>query len=216
MKGDVKGDVNGSRKGGVHLAVAAFAVIMGVSGVAWLTQDAVKESERQWLEQSLAEIVPSENHDGQLVSKAFTVNHPELGSAEPQMAYPIVKGSQWNGVALTAVAPDGYTGDIELLLAIDANQTLLGVRVLSHKETPGLGDDIERKKSEWITAFDQASLISLTAEQWNVKKDGGVFDQFTGATITPRAVVNTVHRVLQWYAATGEQALKTQFFEASP
>ncbi len=202
--------------GGAHLAVTALAVVIGVSAVAWLTKDAVTASEQRWLEQSLADIVPAEAHDNQLGAKAFTVNHAELGSSEPQTVYPIVKDSQWNGVALTAVAPDGYTGDIELLIAIDRNQTLMGVRVLRHKETPGLGDDIERAKSDWITTFDEASLASLTDVQWRVKKDGGVFDQFTGATITPRAVVNTVYRVLRWYEASGEESLKTQFFKASP
>lgn len=93
-------------------------------------------------------------------------------------------------------AAQGYAGDIKLVVGLDAKQAVLAVRVLAHTETPGLGDKIEITKSRWIESFQQASLQSLTPEQWAVKKDGGQFDQFTGATITPRAVVSQVHQSL--------------------
>ncbi|TCS38878.1 electron transport complex subunit RsxG [Reinekea marinisedimentorum] len=100
------------------------------------------------------------------------------------------------GYAIQSTA-QGYAGDINMLVGIDAEQNILAVRVLSHSETPGLGDKIERSKSTWVDAFESQSLSSLSQPQWAVKKDGGEFDQFTGATITPRAVVGQVHKTLQ-------------------
>lgn len=90
----------------------------------------------------------------------------------------------------------GYAGAIKILVGMDANLSILGVRVLSHAETPGLGDKIEISKNDWITSFDGRSLTNTSETQWAVKKDGGVFDQFSGATITPRAIVNAVHKSL--------------------
>ncbi|HET8791735.1 MAG TPA: RnfABCDGE type electron transport complex subunit G, partial [Modicisalibacter sp.] len=94
-----------------------------------------------------------------------------------------------------------YSGDISLLVGIDANGELTGVRVLSHRETPGLGDKIEVRKSDWITQFAGLSLGNPPIEQWAVKKDGGVFDAFTGATITPRAVIGAIKRSLEYFAS---------------
>ena len=107
-----------------------------------------------------------------------------------------------------AVAPDGYSGDIKMIIGINANGSIAGVRVLSHNETPGLGDKVDLKKSDWVLSFNQKSLNNPTTEAWAVKKDGGEFDSFTGATITPRAVVNQVKRALQYFEET--QPLQTQ------
>jgi len=98
-------------------------------------------------------------------------------------------------------ARKGYSGEIRLLLGIDENGKLLGVRVLKHTETPGLGDKIEVNRSDWITRFNGLSLGNPPEAQWAVKKDGGPFDQFAGATITPRAVVNGIRDGLRLFAA---------------
>ena len=103
------------------------------------------------------------------------------------------------GVAFQMIAK-GYGGDIRLLLGVDADGRLLGVRVLSHAETPGLGDKIETAKSGWALGFDGLSLGNPPVDRWKVKKDGGRFDQFSGATITPRAVVAAVRRGLEFFA----------------
>jgi len=97
---------------------------------------------------------------------------------------------------LDFVAPDGYSGDIEMLMAVTKQGVISGVRVINHKETPGLGDKIELAKSDWITHFNQLSLESYSFNQWAITKDGGVFDAFTGATVTPRAVVNAIKKAL--------------------
>ena len=105
---------------------------------------------------------------------------------------------------LTAVAPEGYGGGIRLLVAINYDGTLAGVRVLSHHETPGLGDKIEAERSDWILQFEGLSLENPAPRNWRVKKDGGRFDQFTGATITPRAVVAAVYDALVYFEAHRE------------
>jgi electron transport complex protein RnfG len=104
------------------------------------------------------------------------------------------------GVILPATARDGYSGDIELLVGVTADGEIAGARVVSHKETPGLGDGIDTKKSPWIMSFDGTSLVSPSQPDWGVKKDGGAFDQFTGATVTPRAVVAAIRRTLEYQA----------------
>lgn len=103
---------------------------------------------------------------------------------------------QPSGYVLQGQTP-GYAGAIEFLVGLDQQMQILGVRVLSHAETPGLGDKIEIAKDQWITSFEGLSLSNTATSQWAVEKDGGQFDQFTGATITPRAVVYGVHHSLQ-------------------
>ena len=105
-----------------------------------------------------------------------------------------------------AVAPDGYSGPIRLLVGVNADGTVAGVRVLSHRETPGLGDPIDAARSDWIHGFEGRALDDPPAAAWTVRKDGGAFDEFTGATITPRAVVHAVRRVLE-YAQANREAL---------
>ena len=108
------------------------------------------------------------------------------------------KQNQPVAAIFTATTPDGYSGNIRLVVGINADQTLAGVRVLTHKETPGLGDWIDAEKSDWILSFSGKSLQNPKDTGWAVKKEGGEFDQFTGATITPRAVVVAVKKVLIW------------------
>jgi electron transport complex protein RnfG len=100
---------------------------------------------------------------------------------------------------ISTVAPQGYNGNIYLLVAIRYSGKLAGVRVVKHRETPGLGDAIDEKRSDWISSFDNKSLQNPAPKDWKVKRDGGVFDQFTGATITPRAVVDAVYKTLQYF-----------------
>jgi len=197
--------------GGARLAAAAAITVLLISLVSWLTKDKIELSQRNWIASSIGELVPSELHDNQLVDDQFVFQHPALGSDNPQIIYPMFNDGRWAGAAITAIAPDGYTGDIKLLIAIREDHSLLGVRVIKHRETPGLGDDIESSKSDWITSFDDQSLTTLSKDLWTVKKDGGAFDQFTGATITPRAVVLTVYRVLDWHQSSGLVELQQRF-----
>lgn len=123
---------------------------------------------------------------------------PQLGHSQPFTVYLAYKNDQPALIILPLTAPDGYTGDINLLMALSLQGEIKGVRILEHRETPGLGDRIEERKSNWVEQFASRSLSNPNLAGWAVKKDGGEFDQFTGATITPRAVVNVIKRSLIW------------------
>ena len=122
-------------------------------------------------------------------------------SKEPVTVYRARKQGKPVALALTTFAPDGYNGTIKILVGINYNGSLAGIRIVSHHETPGLGDAIETDRSNWVYQFNNKSLVNPTPKKWGVKRDGGVFDQFTGATITPRAVVKAVYRSLLYYQA---------------
>lgn len=182
--------------------LALFSVI-GTGLVALvhaITQDRIAENQRQTLLHTLQILVPAESYDNDLLADTIEVSGPELGSARTVSIYRARKAGQPVAAVLTTTAPDGYNGDIRVLVAIQADGTLAGVRVLAHKETPGLGDPIEESKSDWILRFTGLSLVNPPHEHWKVKRDGGAFDQFTGATITPRAVVRTVRNALEYFA----------------
>ncbi|NOZ52594.1 MAG: electron transport complex subunit RsxG [Gammaproteobacteria bacterium] len=183
--------------------LAGFA-IAGTGLVAFTykaTQGKIAEAERDALLRSLHSVVKPEKHDNQLFADLKLVTSPRLlGSEKPMPAFRARKNGEPVAVILTAIAPDGYNGDIKLLIGINYDGTLSGVRVLTHRETPGLGDDIEMRRSDWILGFNGHSMENPSHKQWKVKRDGGYFDQFTGATITPRAVVKAVHNALQYYA----------------
>ncbi len=165
-----------------------------------VTRERIEQNERSTLLDSLHALVPSDQADNDLFSDRIEVHDPALlGTPDPVTVFRARKEGKPVAVVLTPVAPDGYGGDIKLLVAINYDGTIAGVRVVSHHETPGLGDKVEAERSSWIFGFAGRSLENPTGEKWKVKKDGGVFDQFTGATITPRAVVKAVHNALLYY-----------------
>lgn len=170
------------------------------------TRDIIAEAQRAALEASLNQLVPVDRYDNRVVEDQIEIVAPEwLGTDEPVAVYRARKNGQPVALFATPTAPDGYSGPIQLLIGVYADGTLAGVRVLSHKETPGLGDGIEEKRSPWIFAFTGKSLENPGLTGWKVKKDGGVFDQFTGATITPRAVVKATHKFLDYVRTHREQ-----------
>jgi len=179
-----------------------FAVIgTGLVAMTFMnTEAAIADNERQALLKSLHELVPPRMHDNALDENTLTLEDTELlGSKKPLTAYQARKFGHPVAVILAATAPDGYNGDIKLLVAIDEYGLLLGVRVINHRETPGLGDAIDKERTNWIDEFNGYSLDNPGNLGWHVEKDGGIFDQFTGATITPRAVVKAVHQALQYF-----------------
>lgn len=165
-----------------------------------LTDETIAENERLYLLNSLHIIIDKSEHDNDLFGDSIQVIEPDLlGSKKPQTVYRARKTGVPVAAVFTTVAPDGYNGDIHLLVGIYADGSLAGVRALKHLETPGLGDKIEADRSDWIDSFNGLSLHKPDAKGWAVKKDGGQFDQFTGATITPRAVVKAVHKALLYF-----------------
>jgi electron transport complex protein RnfG len=161
-----------------------------------LTKEPIEKSELEDLRHSLEQVIPASIHDNNPAADTMQLKL----DGKNLLVYRARRANRVTGVAFEA-SRRGYSGEIRVLLGIDANGKLLGVRVLQHTETPGLGDKIEVNKSDWITRFTGKSLGDPPEAQWAVKKDGGPFDQFAGATITPRAVVNGVRDGLQLFAA---------------
>ena len=188
------------------LLVASLLALFAVAGTSLvaLTHEATKEriaaNERAALLRSLHSLIPPARHDNDLFTDITEVSDPELlGTPAPVTVYRARRGGEPVAAVLTPVAPDGYSGRIILLVAINHDGTLAGVRVVSHRETPGLGDAVEEERSDWIHSFAGKSLNNPSAKGWKVKRDGGIFDQFTGATVTPRAVVEAVYHALQYF-----------------
>jgi electron transport complex protein RnfG len=170
------------------------------------TRDSIDAAQRAALEASLNALIPADRYDNRLIEDRITVTDPvALGTPEPVVVYRARKAGQSVALLATTVAPDGYSGPIRLLIGVYADGTLAGVRVLSHQETPGLGDGIDLKRSTWILSFTGKSLDNPESDGWKVKKDGGIFDQFTGATITPRAVVKAIRKFLEYLKAHRDQ-----------
>jgi electron transport complex protein RnfG len=188
------------------LLLGLFAII-GTGLVAYTfkaTEQPIAESRRAALLRSLHALVPPASHDNDLFTDIIQVSDARLGGDKPMRVFRARLKGKPVALVLEAVAPDGYNGNIFLLVAIRHNGELLGVRVSQHRETPGLGDAIDEERSEWIHGFAGRSLSNPSASGWRVKRDGGEFDQFTGATITPRAVVKAVFNALQYYQAQGD------------
>jgi electron transport complex protein RnfG len=178
--------------GGVALLTSAA---IGVAD--HLTRADIAQRQLEDLQITLQQVVPAKYYDNDLVRDTVTVDY----GGRPLVAYRARRGGQVQAVCYQVSAP-GY-GNTAMVIAIgvDRTGTLLGARVISHNETPGLGDKIELSKSDWISSFTGRSLNDPQPDKWAVKKDGGVFDQFTGATITPRAVVKAIKAGLQFFAA---------------
>lgn len=184
----------------IVLALFAAAGTFFVSYTYNNTIDRIEENKRLALLKAFHVLISPETHDNDIFTDIIQVqNKSLLGSKKPVNIYRARKENKPVAVIINSVAPDGYNGNIELLVAINYNATLAGVRVVHHKETPGLGDAIEENRSNWITKFKQLSLNNPDKKGWAVKRDGGVFDQFTGATITPRAIVKAVYNTLRYY-----------------
>jgi electron transport complex protein RnfG len=176
------------------------------------TAERIADNQRKALLKSLNELVPSDRYDNDIFADTLYVNSRELlGTDDPVPVYRARKNGWPVAAVLAAVAPDGYSGAIRLLVAVNLDGTLAGVRVVQHRETPGLGDAIEAERSDWILGFKGKSLTNPLKKGWKVKRDGGTFDQFTGATITPRAVVKAVHKALLYF-----QLHAHSLFEQSP
>lgn len=192
------------------LILTGFALV--TTGLIAITFDETKplidEQRAQQKLTTLNEVIPPSLYNNQLYMDCITVSAPTLGD-EPKSVYRARMDGADMAVAIEFTAPDGYSGDIDLLAGIDANGDVLGVRALYHQETPGLGDKIEMSVSDWMLSFNGKSYNEDKAKRWQVKKDGGQFDQFTGATITPRAVVASVANALAYFNANEAMLFNT-------
>jgi len=188
----------------LFLFVTAFTGLLAAA-YQW-TRPAVEAAAAAEKMKLIGEVLPPELYDNDFLRDVLTLAPtPELGLEQESTAYRARRQGAITALVFEAVAPDGYSGKIRLLIAVTADGRLLGVRVTQHKETPGLGDYIEPRKDKnkerpWIRQFDGLSLAALGERDWRVKKDGGRFDSLAGATITPRAVIRAVHKALQHVA----------------
>jgi len=181
----------------------AFGIVLAYTDV--LTKNDIKQRVLEDKERSLAQVLPESIHDNSPVHDAITIKGEK---DEDITVYRATKAGKVTGVAYL-ITGTGYAGPIRLMLGVDAEGKILGVRVITHKETPGLGDKIQTDKTDWILHFDGLSLGNPPEEKWKVKKDGGQFDQFSGATITPRGVVGAIRQGLHFF-----QDHKTALLEA--
>ena len=169
------------------------------------TRQRIADNEKKVLLRNLYALLPAEKLDNDIAQDNLEITpSPLLGTQTNSLVYRARLSGQPVAVIFNAIAPDGYSGNIHLLVGVYQNGTLAGVRVVKHAETPGLGDAIEIRKSDWVLGFDGKSLDDPVPEQWKVKRDGGVFDQITGATITPRAIVKAVKNTLEYYQLNRE------------
>ncbi|GAB2182186.1 electron transport complex subunit RsxG [Denitratisoma sp. agr-D3] len=184
---------------GVIALVASVTLAFADKG----TREGIEEAEKRDLQQSLAQVLPEGFADNDLLKDKVAIKDDK--GQEVQVFRARLKGEAKG--AVFQQANRGYADDVVVLMGVDVSGKLLGVRVVKHRETPGLGDKIEVAKGDWILSFNGKSLGDPPVEKFAVKKDGGIFDQFAGATITPRAVVKSVREGLQFFAAHKDEIL---------
>ena len=190
------------RQNAVALALFALITALLLSSINNLTADRIAHAERVAAQKALLEIVPPNRHDNDLLLDTRPI--PEqfwslLGLDEGGDIYIARSNNTPIAAIIPTVSPDGYSGNIAMIVGVNVDGSIAGVRVVDHRETPGLGDKIELRKSNWILDFNGRSLKNTPASAWAVKKNGGAFDQFTGATITPRAVINQLVNTLKYF-----------------
>ena len=194
--------------------LALFAAITSVA-IGWTylgTKAQIDLEVRRAEARQLLEIFPPDTHDNDIVDDVFEVAAETalLGIRETRQGYRVRQGNKVIGVILPATARDGYSGDIRALIGVRLDGSVAGVRVVAHRETPGLGDKVDLRKSDWILDFNERSLTNPVLSGWNVEKEGGVFDQFTGATVTPRAVILATRRALEYATLNAATLFETE------
>ena len=194
------------------ILLGAFALITAIvlASTEALTRDKIAESERKAAQRKLLEIISIDRHDNDLLMDVQPI--PEqfwasLGLKKGGNIHIARKDGQPVAAIIPTLTRDGYSGDIAMLIGINFDGTVAGVRVTKHRETPGLGDKVDLKKTDWILDFNGKSLVNPEQAGWDVKNNGGVYDQFTGATITPRAVVRQIAATLKYFSTDSERLL---------
>jgi electron transport complex protein RnfG len=197
-------------KNSVLLAVFALITALILASTDRLTEDRIAESERLAAQKALFEIIPVERHNNDLLLDIQPI--PEkywstLGLESGGDIHIARLDGQPVAAIIPSITPEGYSGDIGMIVGVNFDGSVAGVRVVEHKETPGLGDKVDLRKSDWILGFNGKSLSNPKPSAWNVKKDKGDFDQFTGATITPRAVIHQIAKTLEYFNQDKERLL---------
>jgi len=206
-------------KNSLLLALFALITALILASTDLITEDRIAESERLAAQKALFEIVPLARHNNDLLVDLQPI--PEqywlaLGLDNGGDVHIARLDDQPVAAIVPSITTDGYSGDIAMIVGINFDGTVAGVRVVDHKETPGLGDKVELRKSDWILSFNGKSLNNTEISKWNVKKDRGDFDQFTGATITPKAVIHQIAKTLEYFEKDRERLLSAINFSDNP
>ncbi|MDT0593917.1 electron transport complex subunit RsxG [Glaciecola petra] len=180
------------RKNGLLLGAFALGTTSIIALTYTLTHEKIAQAREQQLLSTLNQVIPKQMHDNDLHLDCLKVPADPLLGEKAQRVFRSRLLENNTAIAIETTAPNGYSGAIDLVVAVNIENSILGVRTINHKETPGLGDKIDHRLSDWIFDFDNKQYSDDTGQRWQVKKDGGQFDQFTGATITPRAVIAAV------------------------
>jgi len=189
-------------KSGATLAIIAAACTALVAATYQLTRERIAANEQVWLEQSLQPVLSGITFDGGISESLLTIPAPHaLPGSENALVYRVYADELPVAALFVVSARDGYAGPIRLLVGVDTKGEITGVHVLAHRETPGLGDGVETGKSDWAAQFANRSLTNTSADRWKIRRDGGDFDQLTGASVTPRAIVKAVKETLQYFDA---------------
>ena len=197
-------------KNSLLLAVFALVTAVILASTDRLTEDRIAESERLAAQKALFEIIPLERHNNDLLLDTQPIPKQywaSLGLESGGDIHIARLDGQPVAAIIPTITPEGYSGDIAMIVGVNFDGTIAGVRVVEHKETPGLGDKVDLRKSGWILSFNGKSLSNPEPSAWNVKKEKGDFDQFTGATITPRAVIHQIAKTLEYFSQDKQRLL---------
>lgn len=189
-------------RNGITLAAMAAVCTTLVAFTYQLTDERIAANDQAWLERSLQPALSGLFFDSDIIDSKLTIPAPhELPGADDAVIYRVYSGETPVAALFVVSARDGYAGEIRLLVGVDIGGAITGVHVLAHRETPGLGDQVESAKSDWVRQFNGRSLGNPQVDGWQIKRDGGDFDQLTGASVTPRAIVKAVRETLEYFEA---------------
>jgi len=192
------------------LAIFAIVCTGTIVLINQLTKPIILQQQQIALQNNIDQLIEADRYDNNIIGSCFTVvDENLLGDVTPKQVYLATKNNQPVAIMIQTSTFKGYSGEIKLLVGIDAVGELTGVRVISHTETPGLGDKIQTNKSDWIFSFDGKSYQQTNDKKWEVRKAGGDFDAFTGATITPRAVISAVKDALIYFEKNKKELFST-------
>jgi electron transport complex protein RnfG len=187
-------------KSGVTLAVVAAFCTSLVAFTWQQTEERIEANKQAWLERSLQPALAGLFFDSPVTESMLIISAPhDLPGSEDAIIYRVFAGETPVAALFVVSARDGYAGPIRFLVGISMDGTVTGVRVLEHRETPGMGARIEMAKSDWVLQFDGHSLQDPEPGNWAIKDDGGDFDQLTGASVTPRAIIKAIKQTLQYF-----------------
>lgn len=213
----MNGNANSIFRSGLTLAAIAAICTALVAATHQLTAARIAANDKALLEQSLQPALANLFYDSGVSESRLVLRPPhELPGSDPAIIYRVYSGSEPVAALFAVTARDGFAGPIRILLGVDFDGTVTGIRILQHRETPGFGDKIDARKSDWVEQFAGRSLQDPAPARWAIRSDGGEFDQLTGASVTPRAVIKAMRATLQYFDAHRDEIFAAAATEEKP